>query len=152
MKPKYYIQIIRYLLSVKPIWGFSTKYHIPFLTTLIGTGLLPMIIMCNGHIQHKLNYSEAFCLFFSPFLNWRKQRVGFQGYVFFLMLVSDWCSHGNQAVNSFLAVASTGLILSFKSMRFFNNTFWEDWCQMIPSHPRGRLGTLLNRFSDSVKY
>ena len=57
------------ITSVKSVWSFPlTSYN--FLTDLIGIELLPLIIMRSEHIKHKLNYSEAFSLFFStPFLN-----------------------------------------------------------------------------------
>lgn len=54
--------------SVKLFGVFHWASH-NFLLSLIGTGLWPMTIICNGHIEHKLNYSEAFSLFFLlPFL------------------------------------------------------------------------------------
>ena len=55
------------IISVKSVWDVPlTSYN--FLTDLIGTELLPLIIMHSEHIKHKLNYSEDFSLFFpTPF-------------------------------------------------------------------------------------
>lgn len=127
--------------------SLNTERHMTFSQLQLGWNFC-LIILCNGHIQHKLNYSEACLLSFwyIPFFNWREQRIGFQGYAFLLALVSDWCSHGNQAINSFLAAAGTGLLFSFKGVRLFNNALWEgcaSWFQIVLE---GGLETLLNTF------